>query len=933
MHPIEGLADASSHSVQFYQDDRDLAGAAVDFLKEGLAAGDGALVIATAAHRERFVAGLAAAGIAIDELAECGRLRFLDAEDTVGELLLDGVPDRSRFEAQIGAAIDDLAAVLPPGAGLRAYGEMVDLLWRRGQQAAALQLEDLWNDLQKTRSFRLRCAYAMASFFKEPAARAAICGAHSQMVPLRAPPEPAPSLRAEIVERMKIEAALRDSVRELRSKEELLRQNEQRIEAITDALPTLVAYVDAQRRYRFVSAAYQRWFGHPKDQILGRTLGEVLGPDAERAIGPHVERALSGHTANFQAEVPYRDGGPRFIDATYVPQQAPDGRVIGFVSLVADISERKSFERFKEAAGSRAEKLLKVTAAIAGAVTSEQVFAALVDQVAEVIGTSSAGLWLVDDSGTRAELIRSSGYNEATRSSFRSLPLDLSPPVPVLEAIRLGQPLFIPSREALLERYPHLAPALTPNRAYRVACLPLAVHDHVLGGLGLTIESDTESSNDERGFLLVVARYASQAIERVRLFEAERRARAEADRAAERDRQAQARAEQLYRFAAAVVAAEKVEQVFEAALDAIQSAVGAQRASILTFDGDGVMRFRAWRGLSAEYRRAVDGHSPWPRETTAAEPILVPDAAADPELAPYQALFAQEGIGALAFFPLITRGQLLGKFMLYYPARHDFAPDELETARVIANHLASVTARFAAVATLEDSMRAAELFAGVLAHDLRNPLGAMMTAAQLALMRREGEGAGGDRIGKPLGRILSSGQRMTVMIDQLLDFTRARSGGGITIHPEDADLGALCAQAVGELELVHPDWRLVQHARGDLAGRWDPHRLLQVISNLVANAGQHGASEHGVRITLDGTDPERVLLSVHNVGAVPAELLPYLFDPFRNTRHRRDRSQGLGLGLFIVQAIVRAHGGTVEVTSTPADGTTFSIDLPRHRSR
>lgn len=254
-------------------------------------------------------------------------------------------------------------------------------------------------------------------------------------------------------------------------------------------------------------------------------------------------------------------------------------------------------------------------------------------------------------------------------------------------------------------------------------------------------------------------------------------------------------------------------------------------------------------------------------------------------------------------------------------------------ARALANHLGSVVARFSALAKLEETIRYNELFAGVLAHDLRNPLGAMMTAAQLVLMRREGEGALSDRVAKPLSRIVSSGHRMATMIEQLLDFTQIRSGGGIPIAPHETNLIDLCGQAVGELELGHPEWTIQREAVGDLRGEWDSDRLLQVLSNLVANACQHGVAGSPVLVRLDGSAGDRVEIEVHNRGAIPASLVPNLFDPFRSTRHRRDQSRGLGLGLFIVREIVRGHGGSVDVVSNELEGTTFVVHLPRRAER
>jgi signal transduction histidine kinase len=264
--------------------------------------------------------------------------------------------------------------------------------------------------------------------------------------------------------------------------------------------------------------------------------------------------------------------------------------------------------------------------------------------------------------------------------------------------------------------------------------------------------------------------------------------------------------------------------------------------------------------------------------------------------------------------------------MIYHRERHSYSQTEVQLASAIGNHLGSVTSRFTAVAELERSLHYSELFAGVLAHDLRNPLSAIQTAAQLVLMRQEGEG---DRDAKPLSRIVASSQRMERMIDQLLDLTRARVGGGIEIQACEASLGDLCRQAISELELVYSDRTFQCSSIGDQHGVWDPDRLLQIISNLVANAIQHGRSGAAVEVRLDGRQTDSVILEVHNHGAIASALLPTIFDPFRGARPRRGHARGLGLGLFIVKELVRAHGGSIDVRSSESDGTTFTIQLPR----
>ena len=217
-----------------------------------------------------------------------------------------------------------------------------------------------------------------------------------------------------------------------------------------------------------------------------------------------------------------------------------------------------------------------------------------------------------------------------------------------------------------------------------------------------------------------------------------------------------------------------------------------------------------------------------------------------------------------------------------------------------------------------------ELFAGILAHDLRNPLTAMLTAAQL-LMRRSPD----DESIKPLRRILSSGERMTRMIEQLLDFTRIRSAAGVPIDRRFGDVAEVARQVIDESEMIHTHRLIELQASGDTCGEWDFDRLAQVLSNLVSNAVQHGKPEEPVRVTLDGTSPDVVRIAVHNAGAIDERLLPRMFDPFRTTQETREGAQGLGLGLFITREITTAHGGEIRVESSRAGGTTFAVELPR----
>jgi phosphoserine phosphatase RsbU/P len=212
----------------------------------------------------------------------------------------------------------------------------------------------------------------------------------------------------------------------------------------------------------------------------------------------------------------------------------------------------------------------------------------------------------------------------------------------------------------------------------------------------------------------------------------------------------------------------------------------------------------------------------------------------------------------------------------------------------------------------------------ILGHDLRNPLASIDMGA--GILRQLSKDPATIRI---IDRMQSSSLRMSRMIEQILDLTRARLTGGLPLNPKPMDLRDLIAQIIEELRLIHPS-RTIALRSGPLPGVWDPDRLEQVFSNLVGNALLYG--DPATPIAIEGRrDGRLVSVEVHNQGApIPDDIQPEIFSPFRRGERdsRTAKTAGLGLGLYISREVAIAHGGGLDLRSNVSEGTTFRVTLP-----
>lgn len=341
---------------------------------------------------------------------------------------------------------------------------------------------------------------------------------------------------------------------------------------------------------------------------------------------------------------------------------------------------------------------------------------------------------------------------------------------------------------------------------------------------------------------------------------------------------------------------------------------------------------RLWRGRRFPAVQCISGWAILNRQTAVIEDIYT-----DPRIPieAYRPTFVQ----SLAMVPM-GREQPSGSIGAYWARRHKATEREvflLESLAELAAAALSQARLHEEVERLRAQASCVEGASGsggdptlariipLVAHDLKNPLGAISLAAQ-ALLRR---GSLDEKDTGRVRRILASVERARHLVSEVLEYSRLQAGSGMPLDVVDARLDDITRSVVDEARTAFPGRKIDLIAR-DAAGRWDVHRVAEVLSNLLGNALQHGEPARPVTLSVGARHGE-CFVELHNFGPpIPEDVLPVLFEPFRQGR-KGDRGS-VGLGLFIVKQIVHAHGGRIRVRSTSEHGTTFSVHLPAHQS-
>ena len=360
---------------------------------------------------------------------------------------------------------------------------------------------------------------------------------------------------------------------------------------------------------------------------------------------------------------------------------------------------------------------------------------------------------------------------------------------------------------------------------------------------------------------------------------------------------------QLTEVSRAVTYAVSLDEVFQLTVDRAADLLAAEKVLLLLANDDGMLVLRSSHGVDTVLTERF--HEPL-------NEMLVPRLAGLLDAPPETFL----GV------PLVVSGVIKGILVVIRPIPSSAGEQD--------EWLLSALADQAAVAL--EKTRLVELgefreqLIGIIGHDLRNPLRMILMGTRL-LLQREGLGEQETQLAR---KITSSATQAERLIGQLLDLTRSRLGGGIPIDPKHFDMNEVCQQVMGETELTHPDRPLRLDVHGDLTGVWDRDRMYQLLANLVDNAVRHGEPRSPIALRIDGGETE-VVIEVTNRGEpIPPAMLPFIFEAFRKGRtDHSSGTQGLGLGLFIAREIARSHGGSIAVTSTEGETTTFRVRLPR----
>ncbi|HZR17095.1 MAG TPA: PAS domain S-box protein [Verrucomicrobiae bacterium] len=642
-----------------------------------------------------------------------------------------------------------------------------------------------------------------------------------------------------------------------------------RLAAIVESSGEVIIAKDLNGVVQSWNAAAERLFGYRAQEIIGKPVTVLFPPERLSEEDQILGRLREGKLIERLETVRLAKDGRRIPVAVSVsPVKDKEGRIIGASKIIQDISDLVAAR----------EALVREKELLATTLTSIGDAVVLTDPEGRVnfINAEAERLtgWSKAEASGRplAEIFRI--INEATRQPVED---------PVAKVMRLGTVVGLANHTVLIAR------------------------DGKETAIDDTAAPIRRPGGPLFGIVLVFRDFSEQ-------------------------RRSQQQQQNLYGVVQAVNQARPLPEIYEAALHALTRSVLADRSAILFLDADGVMRFKAWHALSEEYRRQVEGHSPWAPDQFDAQPVCVQQTG---QLEPsVREALDREGIRSLAFIPISYEGRLLGKFMIYYNQPHAFTDEELRLAITIASQVALAVQRRRSeeqlerlvrerTAKLQEMMTELQHVSYAITHDMRAPLRAMSTFAGIILEELGSAPGSSPELVDACRRIIASASRLDQLIQDALNYTKAVLQE-LPLHSVDlARLIPSLLESYPNLQGDKADIHILDPLPTVLG---EESLLTQCFSNLLGNA---------VKFVKPGTRP-RINLRVHRLDSlvrisledngigIPIEAQRRLFGMFERLT---TGYEGTGIGLAIVRKVVERMGGRVWVESKPGEGSTFWVEL------
>ena len=649
--------------------------------------------------------------------------------------------------------------------------------------------------------------------------------------------------------------------------------------------------LDGNGRVTTWNSGAERLKGYQKDEIIGKDFSIFYTEEAQLADHPKqlLETALRAGRCEEENWRVRKDGTQFWASVIITAIRNESGAVVGFAKVTRDLTERRLAEEKREAERREAERVLR---------ESEQMFRLLVDEVRDY------AIFFLDPEGhvmtwnAGAERIKGFRADEIIGQSFVRFYLsqDVEAGVPS-RLMRRATEVGVATEEGLRVR--------KDGSRFWAHVVLTALHDKSGGlrGFAKVTRDITEQKHAEQSMASLVdaSRLLAESLDSEQI---------------------------LFTISRMVVPG------------------FADGVAIYLTNPQGELRFRLYHAadpellaaveelqrkstyrVAAPHRRVVQTGRPELHPTVTPEWILAQRA--DEELVPVIRRF---GNPSIIYVPIIVGGRTVGVIAFTAAPPRVYNERDLVFAEELARRASMAMQNAELFQTAkqereraEESATLRERLVAIVGHDLRNPLQAIMTLAS-ALENSSVLTTGGEDL---IRAIQQSANRMARMISQILDFARIRSGQSFDLQFESADLRKFCQSVVDEFGLSRPGKEIVLSIEGRTDVLFDCDRMAQVLVNLIGNAIQHGTGG-SISVTVRDATPDAVAIEVHNFGPeIPKDAQAGLFAAFNRRPTARGDGSSVGLGLFIANQIVRAHGGSIAVLSPDRDGTTFSVVLPR----